>query len=66
MPVKLEPELEAIAAGWPALKRFEVARKLARWSRQLHISGRILLRDAAAPRPPARLRPIHSRRQALN
>jgi hypothetical protein len=45
--VQLEPELEAIAALWPAAKRLEVARKLKRWSRQLRVSARIMLGDAA-------------------
>jgi hypothetical protein len=50
--VKLEPELEAIAGDWPPAKRLEMARKLARWSRQLRITGLIILADAApSPRP---------------
>ena len=32
--VTLEPELEEIAALWPAAKRFEVAHKLKRWAKQ--------------------------------
>jgi hypothetical protein len=43
--VRLEPELEEIAALWPAAKRFEVAQKLKRWARQLKISAQIMASD---------------------
>jgi hypothetical protein len=48
--VKLEPELEEIAGLWPAAKRFEMARKLARWVRQLRTSARIMMLDSQGPR----------------
>jgi hypothetical protein len=51
--VALEPELEQIAAFWPAAKRFEMARKFRRWSRQLRISGLILFQDAHPTSRPA-------------
>jgi len=50
--VQLEPELEEIAGLWPANKRLDVARKFKRWAHQLQVSGRIMLRDAAAARGP--------------
>jgi hypothetical protein len=50
--VQLEPELEQIAGLWPANKRLDVARKFKRWAHQLQVSGRIMLRDAAAARAP--------------
>ena len=57
--VELEPELEEIAALWPAAKRFEMARKFRRWARQLRISGFILFHDShhhhLAPRALPRL-----------
>jgi len=43
--VRLEPELEEIAALWPAAKRFEVAQKLKRWAKQLKISAQIMASD---------------------
>jgi len=51
--VELEPELEEIAALWPAAKRFEMARKFRRWARQLRVSGFILFHDSHQPAPPA-------------
>jgi len=44
--VKLEPELEAVAADWSAAKRLALARKLRRWTHQLEISAVILELDA--------------------
>jgi hypothetical protein len=64
--VKLEPELEEIAALWPAAKRFEVAQKLKRWARQLKISAQIMASDVRgrdSPRPASV--PSLSRRKAL-
>jgi hypothetical protein len=49
--VELEPELEEIAALWPAAKRFEMARKFRRWARQLRVSGFILFHDSHRPAP---------------
>jgi hypothetical protein len=49
--VELEPELEEIAALWPAAKRFEMARKFRRWARQLRVSGFILFHDSHQPAP---------------
>jgi len=51
--VELEPELEEIAALWPAAKRFEMARKFRRWARQLRVSGFILFHDSHQPAPRA-------------
>ena len=50
--VALEPELEEIAAFWPAAKRFEMARKFHRWARQLKVSAFMLFHDShPASRP---------------
>jgi hypothetical protein len=62
--VKLEPELEEIAALWPAAKRFEVAQKLKRWARQLKISAQIMASDGRGSPRPASV-PALSRRKAL-
>lgn len=62
--VKLEPELEEIAALWPPAKRLEMARKLSRWSRQLRISALILISDAR-PSPRRRAIPRLAPRKAL-
>ena len=62
--VQLEPELEEIAALWPANKRLEVARKFKRWARQLQVSGRIMLRDASGRTLPPRGVPIVARQKA--
>jgi len=51
--VALEPELEEIAALWSAAKRFEMARKFGRWSRQLRISGFILFHESHRPAKPS-------------
>jgi hypothetical protein len=51
--VALEPELEEVAAMWSAAKRFEMARKFLRWSRQLRISAFILFHDSHRPAPPS-------------
>ena len=65
-PVKLEQELEEIAAMWPAAKRFEMARKFRRWARQLKVSAFIMIR-ASHPelRPPSMPR-VAPRKAALN
>jgi hypothetical protein len=63
--VTLEPELQEIAALWPAAKRFEVAHKLKRWAKQLKISAAIMASDgraAQAPRPTSV--PVLARRKA--
>ena len=54
-PVKLEPELEEVAALWPAAKRLAVARKFKRWARQLKVSAVIMLRREPSS-PPCRPR----------
>jgi len=61
--VTLEPELQEIAALWPAAKRFEVAHKLKRWSKQLRISALIMASDGRGQnrRPPSV--PVLSRRK---
>ena len=63
--VKLEPELEAIAAFWPAAKRLEMARKFRRWARQLRVSGLILFSDSHPTSQPA-LRYVGPRKARLN
>ena len=63
--VELEPELEAIAAFWPAAKRFEMARKFRRWARQLKVSGFILFHDSHPASRPA-LRFVPRRKAGLN
>jgi hypothetical protein len=63
--VTLEPELQEIAALWPAAKRFEVAHKLRRWAKQLKISAAIMASDGRAaqgPRPASV--PVLARRKA--
>ena len=47
-PVTLEPELEEIAALWPPARRFENARKLRRWARQLEVSGMVMINAGRA------------------
>jgi hypothetical protein len=64
--VTLEPELQEIAALWPAAKRFEVAHKLKRWAKQLKISAAIMASDgrAAQARRPSSV-PVLARRKAV-
>ena len=65
--VILEPELQEIAALWPAAKRFEMARKLKRWAKQLRISALIMASDVrGGPRQPASMPALPRRRAALN
>ena len=65
--VKLEPELEEIAALWPAAKRFEVAQKLKRWARQLRISAQIMASDGRGRAPrPASVPSLPGRKALLN
>jgi len=65
--VKLEPELEEIAGSWPTAKRFEMARKFARWAQQLRISARIMSADARGGRHhQRRLRYLGLRKASLN
>lgn len=65
--VTLEPELEAVAALWPAQKRVEMGRKFARWGRQLKLSGKIMQIDARGRdvRPPV-LKFLALRKAVLN
>jgi hypothetical protein len=63
--VTLEPELEEMAALWPAAKRFEVALKLKRWSKQLKISAQIMVSDGRGQKPRAASVPALPRRKAL-
>jgi hypothetical protein len=63
--VQLEPELEAIAAFWPASKRFEMSRKFGRWARQLRVSGFILFQDAHPISRPV-MRFVALRKAGLN
>ena len=62
--VRLEPELEAIAALWPAAKRFEVALKLKRWAKQLRISALIMTSDGRGQKPRPASAPSLPRRKA--
>jgi hypothetical protein len=63
--VALETELETIAAGWPAAKRFEMARKFKRWARQLKVSGFILFHESHPVSQP-KLRSVGIRKARLN
>ena len=63
--VALEPELETIAAGWPAAKRFEMARKFKRWSRQLRVTGFILFHESHPISQP-KLQSVGIRKARLN
>jgi len=62
--VTLEPELEEIAALWPAAKRFEAAAKMRRWARQLTVSAKIMCMDAS-PSPRRHGVPILPQRKAV-
>jgi hypothetical protein len=65
--VTLEPELQEIAALWPAAKRFEVAHKLKRWAKQLKISALIMASDGRGQNPkPASLPALPRRKAVLN
>ena len=65
--VKLEPELEEIAGSWPTAKRFEMARKFARWAQQLKVSAKIMTADAQGGRHPRPdLRYVAPRKACLN
>ena len=65
--VTLEPELQEIAALWPAAKRFEVAHKLRRWAKQLKISALIMASDGRGQNPkPASLPALPRRKAVLN
>lgn len=60
--VRLEPELEAIAAGLDAGGCDDLARLFYRWSKQLWTKSAILQRqgapmDTGADRPPGEMRP---------
>jgi len=46
---KLDPELQQRAEHWTHSERVEVARKLERWARQLHISASPSFSEAARP-----------------
>jgi hypothetical protein len=62
--VTLEPELEKMAALWPAAKRFEVAQKLNRWAKQLRISALIMASDGRGPGRRQVSVPVLPRRKA--
>jgi hypothetical protein len=65
--VTLEPELQEIAALWPAAKRFEVAFKLKRWAKQLRISALIMASDGRGQnRRPASVPNLPKRKAVLN
>lgn len=63
--VTLEPELQEIAALWPAAKRFEVAQKLGRWAKQLKISALIMASDGRGSGPRRASVPVLPRRKAV-
>ncbi|MDB6018427.1 MAG: hypothetical protein JWR19_2916 [Pedosphaera sp.] len=65
--VTLEPELEELALFWRPQMRLIVARKFARWARQLRVSAFIMIeQDRAASRRPASLRRVPPKKAALN
>jgi hypothetical protein len=64
--VTLEPELQEIAALWPAAKRFEVAFKLRRWAKQLRISALIVASDGRPNPRPASVPRLARRKAAWN
>ena len=47
--IRLEPELELMAATWSPAQCDEHATKLERWARQLRVRANILRRDAIPP-----------------
>ncbi len=64
--VLLEPELEEMAADWPAAKRFDVGRKLERWSHQLLLSARIMSSFSSIGAGRPELPRLPRRKAALN
>ena len=64
--VRLEPELEEMAADWGPLHRIEMAAKFKRWSRQLRISAAITLKDRSWPKPTPAMPRVAHRLAALN
>ena len=64
--VRLEPELEEIAAEWGPVHSLEVAAKWSRWAHQLRIKARIILRDRSWPKPKPSLRRVAPRKAVLN
>lgn len=63
--VRLEPELEDVAAGLNAAQRRALARKFLRWSRQLSVSANMMDNLARkAQRKP--LAPVPRRKLAWN
>lgn len=63
--VIMEPELEAIAGAMDPNQRREMAKKMARWSKQLEFTALILELDAA-PRRPGVLKRVSRRHLLLN
>jgi len=63
--IRLEPELEAIAADFNAHQCRIVARLYARWARQLRVKAQILEQDSQ-PVPPPPLRPLSPSKLPLN
>jgi hypothetical protein len=64
--VRLEPELERMAAQWGPLYRLEMADKMERWIRQLRVSARITLKDRFWKKPKSVLKPLPRRKLLLN
>lgn len=64
--VKLEPELEQMAADWGPIYRLEVADKMERWVRQLRVSARITLKDRFWKKPKSVLKRVPLRKALLN
>jgi hypothetical protein len=56
--IRLEPELEEEMGEASAAECRRLARKLARWIRQLKVKAKIIEMDEA-PKPKAELRPLH-------
>jgi hypothetical protein len=65
MKVKLELELEELAGQLNAHERVMLAKKFARWARQLFVSAQILRRDAQ-PNPLPTLPKCPPTKAALN
>lgn len=66
--VTMEPDVEAFAALWPALKRIRMGKKLKRWGHQLCFSGKLMIDDDVRHRRVRKpvLRFVAVRKAALN
>ena len=64
--VKLEPELEEIAAFWGPVHDLAMAAKFERWVRQLRMRAKITLSDRNRSKRKPELRFVAPRKAALN